>query len=282
MNAMTIHQRFTEKVLNERKSIHEVLLGIIELDKTKAYADLGYPSLFEYLTKGQKYSEGSAQRRISAARLMTEVPEIQPKLQEGNINLTQLSKLSIAIKQEQKETGIKVSTLQKRELVAKLENKNTVETEKVLQAELNFEPQIKEKIIPKDEHVFVTFKFTKAQYEKLQRVKNILSHIDVDGTFTGTIETMCDKTIATQESSKKRQEKANAFKESYTATTAVAESRPKVQYRIYIPKSVRQFVFQRAGYCCEYVSKETGRRCSSQYQLQTDHVLSPKSKNNFS
>jgi len=329
MNAMVIHLKFTEKVKNERKSMHEVLLGIIEIEDSKTYAEFGYSSLYDYLIKEQKYAEGSAQRRISSARFLREIPEIKPKLEKGYINLTQLSKLSTAIKQEQKERGNKVSACEKKELIAKIENKTSLETEKVLQAELNYEPPIKEKITPKGEHVFMTLKMTQAQFEKLQRAQNILSHVEFEGNYTNTIEAMCDQTIATQESSKKRKEKYQADKITkssqdsslkkedrnqkkevpVTATTAVTGSannniadksvnkdvhweevhtrkfvseKPKAQYRPYIPKSVRQFVFQRAGFCCEYVSKENGRRCNSQYQLQTDHVLSPKSKNNFS
>ena len=45
MNAIAIHQRFTEKVRNERKSMHEVLLGIIEVEDSRTYAEFGYSSL---------------------------------------------------------------------------------------------------------------------------------------------------------------------------------------------------------------------------------------------
>jgi hypothetical protein len=129
MTPQQLHTRFTQLVKTERKITHEVLLCIQQFDSTRAYAELGYSSLFEYLVAGQKYSEGSAQRRISAARLLKEVPEIQKKIQEGTLNLTQLAKLSIAVKQEQKKTGQKVSTAEKKDILAQLENKNSLETE---------------------------------------------------------------------------------------------------------------------------------------------------------
>jgi len=52
--------------------------------------------------------------------------------------------------------------------------------------------------------------------------------------------------------------------------------------RKHIPITVKRKIFAKANYTCEHVEAKTGRKCISKYQLQVDHVLSPKSKNNFS
>ncbi|WP_374079421.1 HNH endonuclease [Bdellovibrio bacteriovorus] len=41
--------------------------------------------------------------------------------------------------------------------------------------------------------------------------------------------------------------------------------------RRYIPLPVRRTVFQR-DQCCQHIDKNTGKKCSSRWQLQVDHV----------
>ena len=117
MTKHEVHLKLTHQVKTERKITQEILICIQQIDATRYFAELGYASLFDYLTEYQKYSEGSAQRRISAARLLKELPEVESKLQEGKINLTQLSKLATAIKQEQKLTGRRVTLQEKKEIL---------------------------------------------------------------------------------------------------------------------------------------------------------------------
>lgn len=64
----------------ERKLTKDILLHIAEVDKRRLYLRMAYPSLYEYLTKEIGYSEGSAQRRIDAARLISKLPEVTNKI----------------------------------------------------------------------------------------------------------------------------------------------------------------------------------------------------------
>lgn len=272
------HNRLTERVKSERKITDEVLQDILLMESLMDYAELGYPSMFEYLVRGQKYSEGSAQRRLSAARLLKDIPEIQLKIQEGSLNLTQLVKLSIAVKQEQKVTGAKVSTRQKKDLLQKIENKNGIETEKLLTQELQYTPKIQEKVIPQDKDYFLTLKLTAQQYAKLKKAQSFLSHSHYEGGFAEIIETLCDKLIQSKERNSQQgksvSDKILSKTEPPTATTAVKNTYSKVdKKRIYIPVPIQRKVFQRSKYCCEYVSSVTGHRCNSTYQLQIDHIV---------
>lgn len=276
MTAYTQHQKMTELIKSERKITEAVLKAIQEMDSSKAYLELGYSSLFDYLTRAQKYSESAAQRRISAARLIKELPEITPQLQAGEINLTQLSKLAIAVKQEERLTGNRVQTSQKQALIAKLSHKTGFETEKLLSEELHYSTCPTERIKPQAEDVVLTLKLSKAQFEKLQKVKNYVSHAQHDACFAEIIETMCDRVIqkkegpqkSTQTIDKSDNEKVNSKAASITAATAV-----KKNPRSPIPIHIQRQVFQRANYCCEYKSVTTGMRCQSPYQLQVDHFV---------
>jgi len=280
MHAQSLHFQLSDLVKSERKITHEILLCIQQIDQTKAYAELGYPSLFEYLVKEQKYSEGAAQRRISSARLLRELPEIEKKVQEGNLNLTQLSKLASATNQDQKATGKKVSTEQKRELLEQMENKTGFETEQLLNQ--NFECNLKPKkeITPRKQAYDLHLKLTPEQYEKLKKAQSLLSHVVHDGGFAEIIEVLCDKLIQKKEGKALRKPTAVAAVKSEEiiqgpieepkATAAPAVPNPR--RRTAIPISLQRLIYQRAEACCEYVSS-TGHRCRSRYQVQLDHIL---------
>src|SRR6476469_4288027 len=86
-------------VLKEREILSSILEHICEIDRRKFYLKMAYSSLFDYLTKHLGYSAGSAQRRIDAARLLREVPELCEKLESGTLNLSQVSLVQKAIRQ---------------------------------------------------------------------------------------------------------------------------------------------------------------------------------------
>jgi len=292
MTTESLHIKLSELTKSERKITHEILLCIQQMDQTKAYAELGYPSLFDYLVKEQKYSEGAAQRRISSARLLRELPEIEKKVQEGNLNLTQLSKLASATNQDQKATGKKVSTEQKRELLEQMENKTGFETEQLLNQ--NFECNLKPKkeITPRKQAYELHLKLTPEQYEKLKKAQSLLSHVVHDGGFAEIIAVLCDKLIQKKEGkvlikSSSRMEKESENKPTAGAPAKLTENNqgtrdelestaaPAVQNpkrRTAIPVSLQRLIYQRAQACCEYVSL-TGHRCHSRYQTQVDHIV---------
>lgn len=272
MTALAQHQKLTELIKSERKITESVLKVIQEIDASKAYLEIGYSSLFDYLTKAQKYSESAAQRRISAARLIKELPGIQPKIQTGEINLTQLSKLAMAVKQEERISGKKVPTQQKQEIVSRMSHKTGFETEQLLSQELNYSRAITEKIIPKAEDVMLTLLLTKSQYEKLQKVKSHLSHTKHDAGFAEIIEALCDKLIQKKEG-KPEPQKNTKVTSDVTTATAVNKSFKQKNGRVTIPAHIQRQVFRRANYCCEYQSMITGIRCKTPYQLQVDHCI---------
>jgi len=313
MHAQNLHFQLSDLVKSERKITHEILLCIQQIDQTKAYAELGYPSLFEYLVKEQKYSEGAAQRRISAARLIKELPEIEKKVQEGNLNLTQLSKLATATKQDQKATGKKVSTEQKRELLEQMENKTGFETEQLLNQ--NFECNLKPKkeITPRKQMYDLHLKLTPEQYEKLKKAQSLLSHVVYEGAFAEIIEVLCDKLIQKKEgkvsqkptaatavkSGENSQETRKGDKPTArmeigsgnqpTAGAAVkltennqgprdelgATAAPAVQRpgRRTALPVSLQRLIYQRAQACCEYVSASGQRCRSRYQIQLDHVL---------
>lgn len=91
LNKFELDQRIKSLVAKERELLHEILLTIKEIDQRRLYLEYGFANLFLYLVEGVGYSAGSAQRRIDAARLLSEVPTLGEKIQSGEVKLHQVS-----------------------------------------------------------------------------------------------------------------------------------------------------------------------------------------------
>lgn len=100
MNNREIGTRLGELIKNERRITNEILQLLNQAEAQSTYLELGYASLFDWLTKGFGYSNAAAYRRIQAARLLRSVPEVREKLETGVVNLTTLCQASAAIKAE--------------------------------------------------------------------------------------------------------------------------------------------------------------------------------------
>src|SRR5579863_1786593 len=78
-------------VKEEREITARILHHLREVERRKLFSDLGYPSLFAYAMGDLHYSESSAQRRISAMRLLKEIPELEGKIASGSLSLSVIS-----------------------------------------------------------------------------------------------------------------------------------------------------------------------------------------------
>ncbi len=98
MNDKTLLQTIKTLVETERSLGLSILKFICEIEKRKCYADLGFSSLFLYLTKELKYSESDAYKRIESAKLLKEFPVIEAKIKSGEITPTNLSLVASSLK----------------------------------------------------------------------------------------------------------------------------------------------------------------------------------------
>lgn len=114
-------------VFAERQLTTQILHHLKEIERRKLYSDLKYSSLYDYCIRELSYSEGTAYRRISAARLLNDIPEIESKLNSGQLNLTNVATLVQFFKEndinqipEKQKIIEKVEGLSKRECELKL------------------------------------------------------------------------------------------------------------------------------------------------------------------
>jgi hypothetical protein len=125
-------------VTKEREVLVQLLHHLKEIDSRKLYSDLGYSSLFAYMTKGLGFSESAAGRRIQAARLLKSHPDIERKIEAGSLNLTNLNQVAFAFKNESVEN--------QKEFLTKIEGMSSVDTRKEIFKELGNSPAKKDSI----------------------------------------------------------------------------------------------------------------------------------------
>ncbi len=102
---------------DERKLDRQIVEYVGEIESRRLYAEIGYPSVIEWLIKDLGYSESSAYRRAMAARAIRAVPHAAAKIEAGSLNLVALAKVQSAIRSEEKRTGERVSLAKRSDII---------------------------------------------------------------------------------------------------------------------------------------------------------------------
>ena len=86
-------ERLYELRKQERALLVELLAYLAEVDRRKLYLELGFSSLFAFLTDHLGYTRSAAFRRSTAARLLARYPIVAEYLADGRLVLTTLVEL---------------------------------------------------------------------------------------------------------------------------------------------------------------------------------------------
>ncbi len=251
-----IETNLKDKAHEERKLTIEVISLLEEVDRRKIFLRRGFGSLIEYCVKELKYSESSAYRRISAMRVVRDVPEVARSIESGALNLMNVAQAQTYFKSEAKFKVIDAK--EKRGLLAKLENKSARETEKII---LELAPQS----VPRESVRQVTANITRLTLilseeavAKLDKLKDLLSHKMPNASYGELIEEISNLAL-------KRLDLLR------TATPALVSSRPTQKRGRYVPTHIRRAVWQKSSGQCSYSDPSTGKRCESTRFLEIDH-----------
>jgi len=114
--------------LEERRISVEIIDLLYEIEKRKAYSDLGHGSLFSFCVKELKYSESQAQIRIQTMYATKENPEIKEKIEAGKLSLTTVTQLQKHIRTQEKKRGKQVTVEEKRKQGEKVESEHVQES----------------------------------------------------------------------------------------------------------------------------------------------------------
>lgn len=289
-----LNQKVKSLAIEERKLTKEILLYIAEVDKRRLYLRMAYPSLYEYLTKEIGYSEGAAQRRIDAARLMQKVPEVSSKIADGSLHLAQISKVQKICRLIRKESGSPVELATQKIVLEKLENKTSIQTDLILAQEFQIEVKASErKVIQQDESVRIELTLTKEEAELLKKAQELLSN-KTGGSLKNTLIEMAQRIVKSYEPKTKvklnhksnyepktqsngADENKNEFKskESTTFTATVAVDKKALKKKAVELKSVtprlKKEILER-DQCCQFKNPKTGKICGSKHFLEIDHI----------
>lgn len=83
LDPTALSRRLGELAGHERELQVEFLLHLEEFDRRRAWAEAGYPSLWEYLLRVLHLREGAAGRRIAAMRVLRRFPALGDALRDG-------------------------------------------------------------------------------------------------------------------------------------------------------------------------------------------------------
>ncbi len=247
----------------------QVIELIAEIDRRKLYLDLGFGSIFEFVTKDLGYEPTSAMRRIQAARAISEMPELKAKIADRSLSLSVVSQAQSFLRKKANDQGKKISTEEKTELYKILENKSAREAEKELfkiAPELCLKSKEQEKILSENltELRFVIDAETKAKTDELRLW---LSHQNPDMAQAQFYKIMVEKLHRQLDPNKPAKPQFDFSPSITDAETDAAKKRSR-----HIPTAIKNLVWRRDLGCCRFVDAKSKKKCESKYQVQLDHI----------
>lgn len=253
-----LHSQTLRLVEKERLSLIEILWHLRENERRMLYAEKGYRDLKQYCIQEMKYSEGAAWRRISAMRLLNEIPEMEDQIQTGSLNLTQINLAQATFRE------MKPSKSEKQEILIALENQSTLGTQRILaeqQPELQQKPEVQEKPL-KGQKLQVTLILDEELQNKMDEVELLL------GKKLSKLELL--RLMTTEMLTKLRRQTAKTVDKKRRAQPPRSRAAEKSRY---VPHEVIRQVRYRDNRRCQFRDPETGRQCEARHDLQIDHIV---------
>jgi hypothetical protein len=198
--------------------------------------------------------------------LSQEIPQIADKIKAGTITLHQCSEIQRAARQIQKSDSKRISREQKLNLVMKLENQGTQQTQKIVAQEFDIKPVQSEKTKTQaDESTRVEMSLSKLQMELLKKCQELVGHIKPGANIAETFEIVAEEFIKRRDPAASKRPYAKASQQNHDIHCQM-----EVKNRAAIPAATKRLVFQRDRHC-QY--KFHDHKCESRYLLQVDHKI---------
>lgn len=97
MNTITIQERVSRLaglLAREREALAEFVAELADFDADRSWERLGYPSLFEFLTRELRLSRGAAFYRSKAVWLVQRFPEVLAGIREGKLYINSIAEVA--------------------------------------------------------------------------------------------------------------------------------------------------------------------------------------------
>lgn len=240
----------------EREILTAILHHLREIDRRRLFSDLKYKSLHDYAVGELKYSDAQAGRRIAAMRLLRDLPEIEEKITDGSLSLSNLVLAQTLFLKERK-AGRPTNVEGKREVLFRLENQSTRAAEKLV-AEINPEMAYRNNLN------FDSIKEDSLR-DKLLAIKGRLAHSRPNITLEELLHVLADNELE-RLNREPGLKKANGNVE--------VKSKAKTEIATAAKESSAPKVTSKAGMIREVKLRDQQKctNCSSTHALQIDHI----------
>jgi 5-methylcytosine-specific restriction endonuclease McrA len=248
-----------QAVDRERDATLVVLHHLREVERRQLFA-YRHSSLFDYAVDELGYDNGSAHLRISAMRLLRELPEFEENLDSGSLSLTVIAQAQSFIhKEEIREVDAKRVVLQS------VVGKSTRDAQRELMSRTATpERHLPEKVRPiSDTHSEIRLVVDESLLEQLKELQALLAHAHPRADLREVIAVAVRGEIARRT--------PTAPKTSKSSAASSAHEVPVRQTRA----EVERVVWKRDGGKCGF-ELLTGRTCDSRVGIEFDHII-PKS-----
>jgi hypothetical protein len=277
-----LHAKTVSAAEAERMATTHLLHHLIEVRRRRLFSKFDCDSLFSYCLKVLKMSEPQAARRVNAANVLADCPEVEEKINSGALTLTAVSQAQTFFKKEAK-AGNEISKPQKTELIQKLETKSCSEVERFLISQSSFPPApVKESIRLVSETVSELRLPIDTEFRQdLERLKEIWSHEMPDASFLDVLRKSAklalkhsDPLIRAKriEQKKELRRRASPPAEPKKPEIQGDEDEKTIQTSRALSAEVKRAVDLRDNGECTYVDKRTGLKCASRHRIQYDHI----------
>jgi hypothetical protein len=243
-------------VREEREILTNLLHHFKEIERRRLYCDYKYGSLHKMLVGHFGYSDDEAYRRVAATRLITELPEIELKINSGDLSLAHLGMAQSFFRRESKILATKVPKKLKLRLIESISAKPIREAQRIALAQSSApEKHRTEKIVPVSDGKS-EFQFTadKSLEGKLNELKGLLAHKHPNLSIGDLLEIVCDLSI----------DKLKADRTSTNANsgkTSVAHRKQSVKKSVL---QIRREIVKEGQHKCS--------NCQSRYAVEIDHI----------
>ena len=245
MNNLELIDALKTAVRREREAMGEVLRYLREVEQRELYLERGHSSLYAFCRRELGYSEMETHLRIQAMRLIRNLPEVERKIDSGELSLTVAAKIQNAAKalapDRTKELVTELSGASKREAEARI-------------AELLPQLPKPERARPVSaDRTEIRFTASREEVELFEKLMDRMAH----GNFARKYETLF-VTLA------------RAALKKLEGRDAPPPIPGKVTGR-HIPAITKRAIWKRDEGRCQYRSPD-GHQCNETHGLQLDHI----------
>jgi DNA-directed RNA polymerase subunit RPC12/RpoP len=238
-------------VKEERERLANLLRHFREIERRRLYSDFKYGSLHKMLVGHYGYSDDEAYLRISAMRLLKDVPEVEEKITNGELTLSHLGLAQTFFRKEAKIQHAEISKDMKLEILEQISDQSLREAERfVLSQSSSPEEHKPDKVrVISEEKMEYRFTADNSLESKIAEVKGLLAHKYPSLSMAELLNVMCDMTIETL----KNEKTGTRLKPRDTKTSDEIKSYAQTQRE----------VWQESQFKCS--------NCGSIYAMEKDH-----------